>query len=264
MANTKTVSVPADPHAALSPTEQDDEKFSNMPYREAVGSLIFLAIVSRPDIAFAVNAVSKYLSKHNATHWRAVKRIFAYLQGTINYGIGYASGGSEAKLIGFSDVDYAGDIETQKSTTGYVFCLANGAVTWSSQRQRLVTLSTTGAEYAASSAAREVVWIRKLLSDIGCPCDKETTLYIDNQSAIQLVGNPVFHKRTKHIDVHFHFIREKVNEKEIKVEFVPSENQRADIFTKALPRDRFRSMCAKLNLSMIYQKRLNGGSVKSV
>lgn len=264
MANAKTVSVPADPHAALSPTEENDGKLSNVPYREAVGSLVFLAAVSRPDIAFAVNSVSKYLSKHNAIHWRAVKRIFAYLQGTSDYGIKYGSGGSEAALIGFSDADYAGDIETRRSTTGYVFCLANGAVTWSSQRQRLVTLSTTEAEYvAASTAAREAVWIRKLLSDIGCPCDKETTLYIDNQSAIQLVRNPVFHKRTKHIDVHFHFIREKENEKKIKVEYVPSENQRADIFTKALPRDRFRDLCFKLNMIEIYEKRLNDGSIKN-
>lgn len=116
---------------------------------------------------------------------------------------------------------------------------------------------------AASTAAREAVWIRKLLSDIGCPCDKETTLYVDNQNAIQLVRNPVFHKRTKHIDVHFHFIREKVNEKKIKVEYVPSENQRADIFTKALPQDRFRDLCFKLNMIAIHEKRLNGGSIKN-
>lgn len=127
-----------------------------------------------------------------------------------------------------------------------------------------MTLSTTEAEYvAASTAAREAVWIRKLLSDIGCPCDKETTLYVDNQSAIQLVRNPVFHKRTKHIDVHFHFIRKKVNEKEIKVEYIPSENQHADIFTKTLPRDRFRDQCFKLNMIAIHEKRLNGGSIKN-
>ncbi|XP_046142162.1 secreted RxLR effector protein 161-like [Osmia bicornis bicornis] len=133
MANGKAVSVPPDPHAALLPTGEDDRKLSNVPYREAVGLLVFLAAVSRPDIAFAVNSVSKYLGNHNETHWRAVKRIFAYLQGTIDYGIKYESGGSEAMLIGFSDADYAGDIETRRSTTGYVFCLAGGAVTWSSQ-----------------------------------------------------------------------------------------------------------------------------------
>ena len=264
MAEAKPANVPADPHAALSPSEENDEKSSSVPYREAVGSLVFLAAVSRPDIAFAVNSVSKYLSNHNAAHWRAVKRIFAYLKSTIDYGIEYSSGGSNVELIGFSDADYAGDIETRRSTTGYVFCLANGAVTWSSQRQRLVTLSTTEAEYvAASTATREAIWIRKLLSDIGYPCDKETTLYVDNQSAIQLVRNPVFHKRTKHIDIHFHFVREKVNEKEIIVEYVPSENQRADIFTKALPRDRFKSICNKLNIITIHEKRLNGGSIEN-
>ena len=194
MADGKTVSVPADPHAALAPVREYEGSTRIVPYREAIGSLVFLAAVSRPDIAYAVNSVSKYVNGYDDTHWRAVKRIFAYLKGTINYGIEYQSGGSEAKLIGFSDADYAGDIETRRSTTGYVLCLANGAVMRSSQRQRLVTLSTTEAEYvAASTAARDLIWIRKLLSDIGCPCTKETTLYVDNQSAIQVVRNPVFH-----------------------------------------------------------------------
>ena len=170
MADAITVNVPADPQAALSSTEENDEKTINVPYREAVGSLVFLAAVSRPDIAYSVNSVSKYLSDHNAAHWRAVKQIFAYLKGTSNYGIEYANGGSKAELIGFSDADYAENIETRRSRTGYVFCLANGAITWSSKRQRLVTLSTTESQYvAASTSAREVVWIRKLLSDIGCP-----------------------------------------------------------------------------------------------
>ncbi|XP_046737529.1 secreted RxLR effector protein 161-like [Diprion similis] len=162
-----------------------------------VGSLVFLATVSRPDIAFAVNAVSKYLSKHNTTHWRAVKRIFAYLKGTIKYGIEYASGGSKAELIGFSHADYAGDIETRRSTTGYFFCFANGAVTWLSQRQRPVTLSTTKAEYvAASTAAREALWIKKLLSVIRCPCDKETSLYVlvNNQWCFKEVASEACHQ----------------------------------------------------------------------
>ena len=132
MADAKTVNMPADPHAALSPTEETDETKNNAPYREAVRSLVSLAAVSRPDIAHAVNSVSKYLSDHNATHWRVVKRIFTYLKGTSNYGIEYANSGSKAELIGFSDANYAGDIEARRSTTGYVFCLANGVVTRSS------------------------------------------------------------------------------------------------------------------------------------
>ena len=127
MIDAKVVSVPADPHVVLSPSEIDDEK-SNAPYREAVGSLVFLASISRPDIAYAVNPVSKYLNNHNVEHWRAVKRIFSYLKGTAEYGIKYVGGGSKSELVGFCDADYAGDIETRRSTTGYVFCLTNGAV----------------------------------------------------------------------------------------------------------------------------------------
>lgn len=205
MDNAKPVSVPADPHVILSPTEIDSEKPSNMPYREAVGSLVFLAAVSRPDISYVVNSVSKYLNNHSHKHWRAVKRIFAYLSGTIDYCIEYKDGGSKPELIGFSDADYGSDVETRRSTTWYLFCLANGAISWSSQRQKMVTLSTTESEYvAALTAAKEAMWLRKLLHDIGCPCASETTLYIDNQSAIQLIQNiknPVYHKRTKHIDV---------------------------------------------------------------
>lgn len=250
MRDANSGSVPADPHAILSITETDESKeTTNVPYREAVGSLVFLATVSRPDISYAVNVVSKYLGEHNQSHWRAVRRIFAYLVGTVSTGIEYRDGGSMSELVGFSDADYAGDVDTRRSTTGFVFCLADGAVTWSSQRQKMVTLSTTEAEYvAACAAAKESVWLRKLLSDIGHPCTKETVLYVDNESAIQLVKNPVYHKRTKHIDVRFHYTRERVENKEIIVTRIDSENQRADIFTKALHRDRFLKLCASMNV----------------
>lgn len=105
--------------------------------------------------------------------------------------------------------------------------------------------------------------MRKLLSDIGCPCEKGTTLFVDNQSAIQLVKNPVYHKRTKHIDIHYHFIQEKADSRDIIVEYVPSENQRADILTKALPRDRFRQLRDMLSMLSISTERSNGGSVKN-
>lgn len=211
MSEAKAVSVPAEPHTVLCPAETSEECASSVPYREAVGSLMFVAIVSRPDIAFAVNTASKFLNKHNLSHWQAVKRILAYLVGTVNMGIEYRSGGSEPELMGFSNADYASDLETRRSTTGYVFSFANGAVTWSSQRQRLVTLSTTESEYvAASVAAREAVWLRNLLDDVERRCDGATPLYVDNQSTIKLVKNPEFHKRTKHIDVRYHHIREMV------------------------------------------------------
>lgn len=137
----------------LHPAESNDAKSIAVPYREAVGTLVLLFSVSRPDIAFAVNSVSKYLNNYNHEHWRAVSRIFAYLKGTLNYVIEYRSGGSEPNLLRFSDADFAGDIVTRRSTTGYIFHLANASITWSSQRQRMVTLSTTEAEYVAAAAA---------------------------------------------------------------------------------------------------------------
>ncbi|XP_033230350.1 secreted RxLR effector protein 161-like [Belonocnema kinseyi] len=169
---------------------------------------MFLAIVSCPDIAYAVNVVSRYLSEYTESHWQAVKRILRYLIGTADFGIMYKSCGSKLELRGYSDADYAGDVVMRRSTTGYVFMLAGGPITWSSQRQKLVTLSTTETEYfAAATATKEAVWLRKLLDDIGFQAAGASALFVDNQSAIKLIKNPEFHKRTKHIDVRYHFIR---------------------------------------------------------
>lgn len=133
------------------------------------------------------------------------------MSGILDYRIEYYSGGRELILEGYSAADYAGDIETRRSTTGYVFELEGGPVTWASQRQKLVTLSITEAEYvAASITSQETVWLRKLLSEIECPCEVATIIFVDNKSAIRLVKNPEYHKRTKHIDVRYYYVREKV------------------------------------------------------
>ena len=240
MDDAKAVSVPADPHVALEPVKKDKESENSSPYREAVGSLMFLSVVSCPDISYAVNSVARFLENHNETHWRAVKRVFTYLNGTRDLGIVYRNGGKDSSLVGYSDAVYAGDLETRRSTTGYAFNFANGLVTSSSQRQKMVTLSTTESEYvAAATAAKGKIWIRNLLKDLSANCEKATALYVDNQSAIKLAKNPEFHKKTKHIDVRFHFIREKVVSQEIAVVYIPTESQKADIFTKAVPRERF-------------------------
>lgn len=188
---------------------------------------MFLAIVLCPDIAYSVNSVSKYLSKHNDAHWRAVKRILAgsaYLAGTVEYGIEFRGGKSALKLIGYSDADFASDMETRRSTTGYLFELASGPITWCSQRQRLVTTSTMESEYVvASAAAREAIWLRRFIKDIGHPCAEATIIFVDNESAIKLVKNPEFHQRSKHIDIRYHYIREKYEEREIIVKHISSK-----------------------------------------
>ena len=249
MNDVKPKCVPADPHVTLLPADEGDTKECNVPYRESVGSLTFLAMVSRPDIAFAVNALSRFLANHDLNHWRAVKRVFAYLSKTTQLGLMYRRSENECDLVGFCDADFASVIETRRSTSGYVFCMAGGPVTWSSQRQRLVTLSTTESEYAAAAtAAKEAIWIRKLLSDIEYRCETGTLLYVDNQSAIKLAKNPEFHKRTKHIDIRYHYLREKYQSGEINIQYVPSEVQKADILTKPLARDRFTSLRDSLGL----------------
>lgn len=253
MTEAKTISISADPHTSLTPAENNDF-CSTVPFREAVGSLMFLAMVSRPDIMFSVNVVSRYLNCYNNTHWQAVKRIFRYLRGTADLGITYKGGESELKLEGYSDADYASDLATRRSTTGYTFILAGGPVSWTSRRQKLVTLSTTEAEYvAAAAAAKEAIWLRKLLSDLGCQCQSATTLFVDNQSAIRLTKNPEFHQRTKHIDIRYHYIREKVQDFELCVNYIPTALQRADIFTKPLPKERFKSLTSLLGLVYVHE-----------
>lgn len=190
MSSAKGSSVPADPHTVLYPVESKKREVK-VPYREAVGSLMFLAIVTRPDLAYAVNSVSKFLNNHDQSHWKAVKRIISYLVNTVGYGIEYRAGNKEIELSGYSDADYASDVETRRSTTGYAFCIAGEIVTWSSQRQKLVSTSTTESEYvAAATATKEAIWLRTLLDGIGCTCEKPTTLRVDSQSAIQLAHNP--------------------------------------------------------------------------
>lgn len=163
----KSVNVPADPHTTLTNSDFDEREITNVPYREAVGSLMFLALVMRPDIAYAVNIVSRYLDKFKQSHWNAIKRIFRYLIDTAEYGLLYEVQDGKDMLIGYSDADFAGDIDTRRSTTGFVFNICNAPVSWSSQRQKLVTLSTTESEYvAASTASKEAVWLRQLLKDL--------------------------------------------------------------------------------------------------
>lgn len=250
MDQAKPVSIPADPHATLSSKDNDITPSNSIPYREAIGSLLFLATVSRPDTSYAVGLVSRFLNKYDLTHWHAVQRIFKYFIETKDYGILYQGNSANYySLVGYSDSDFASDLDSRRSTSGYIFKLANGPVTWKSKRQDTVSLSTTEAEYiAASLACKEIIWLRKLLSGIGHRCSHPIKLYIDNQSAIKLVKNQEFHSRTKHIDVQYHFIREKYEDKTIDVRYIPSEDQLADTLTKPLPRAQFEKLRSKIGV----------------
>lgn len=153
-------------------------------------------------------------------------------------------------FVGYSDADYAGDSETRKSTSGCVFHLGSGTVSWASVRQQSVSTSTTESEYvAACQAIKELIWLKHLVVELLPNQTINAKLYMDNQSAIKLIKNPVFHKRTKHIDVQYHFVREKFQDDQFKLEYVNTENQLADILTKALIGKRHKYLCDLIGLN---------------
>lgn len=163
-------------------------------------------------------------------------------------GIFYEGGGS-LKFCGYSDEDYAGDTQTRRSTSGYVFILGTGIISWGSERQKSVALSTSESEYiAASNAIKELVWLKRLLTELTLNENITPKFYMDNQSAIRLIKNPEFHKRTKHIDVRYHFIREKFEAGDFELDYVSSDEQIADIFTKALSKFRHQYLCKLMGL----------------
>jgi hypothetical protein len=248
--------VPADPFTRLSKnngqdTSSEEEDLARL-YREAVGALIYAVTCTRLDISWAVSQVAQFSSRPTRAHWEAVKRILAYLKGTQTHGVTYGdTSAGEGVLQAYSDADFAANVDDRRSTTGVVLMLNGGPVSWKSKRQSCVSLSTTESEYvAAAAAAKEIVWMRRLLQDLGCNQLKPTYLFCDNQSAIKLVRNPQFHQRTKHIDVKFHFIRDLQEYKVIDVVYVNSEGQLADLLTKGLDGPRFRKLREEIGISV--------------
>ena len=216
-----------------------------------MGSLLFLSQVSRPDIAYAVNFGSRFLTNPKRAHWNLIKRIIRYIKRTFNYGL-YFDSNAQLSLEIFSDADYAGDTETRRSTSGYLFKYGSAVVSWTSQRQKCVSLSSTEAEYiAASEAVKGIMWITLLIKSLSTTGGEQPILYIDNQSAIRLVKNPEFHKRTKHIDVRYHFIREKYEDGLFLLQFIGTEDQIADILTKPLVKDRFEKLRSAIGVTTI-------------
>ncbi|KAJ9523654.1 hypothetical protein QJQ45_019923 [Haematococcus lacustris] len=200
-------------------------------YSALVGSLLYLTCCTRPDIAFAVGALARHMSAPTTQHWAAACSVLCYLKGTPDQGLLF---GGVSGLQGFSDADYAGDKDTARSTTGYIFTLNGGAISWSSRLQPTVAMSTAEAEYmAASSAAKEALWLRKLMRDLQLDASC-VHLGCDNQAAIQLLHNPMATSRAKHIDVHHHFVRERISRGEVAFHYCHTSSMLADILTKPL------------------------------
>ncbi len=247
MQDSKPVSTPVDTSTKLTKATDDDNCIDQQKYQSAIGSLMYLSVSTRPDISYAVSNLARYSSKPKRDHWTALKHLLRYLKGTPKHGILYTKNGSNT-CVGYTDADWAGDVNDRKSTSGYVFLVSGGAISWKSQKQRCVALSTAEAEYIAmASAAQESVWLRQLIAELtnSSVTEAPTLIYEDNQSAIAMTKNPQFHGRAKHIDIKNHFIREQVAKGTITLVYCPTLEMVADILTKGLSREPFCKLRAK-------------------
>eukprot|EP00250_Pteridium_aquilinum_P010876 c19689_g3_i1 orf=64-1296(+) len=235
----KPIATPMETGLKLSLHDAGDH-FDVTLYQTAVGCLIYVCI-TRPDIQYSVSQVSRFMHSPGSQHWKAVKRIFRYLSGTIHLGLFYPKGGSlPPDLHAFSDSDWAGCYDTRVSTSGFCFMLGSSCISWLSKKQPTVATSSCEAEYrAAFTTTVECVWLRRLMADLSVGQDSATTIFTDSQSALAVARNPVFHARTKHIEVHYHYVRERLSTGEISLVYVPTQDNLVDLFTKALPRKKF-------------------------
>ncbi|KAG1659195.1 hypothetical protein FOA52_005673 [Chlamydomonas sp. UWO 241] len=232
LVDAKTKAQPISPTTKLSKSvgELLDEKHRHL-FMELLGSLLYLAVCTRPDISQTVGVLARYMSCPTTAHLEAAKQVLRYVSGTRNFGICY---GNSGQLVGFCDSDYAGDPDTRRSTSGIVFILNGGAVIWCSRVQPTVAASTLEAEYmSASLSAKDALWCRKILPELGLSCNM-VNINCDNQGALKLISNPIASQRSKHIDVIHHFVRDRVSRREICFHYVASEHNAADILTKPL------------------------------
>ena len=237
MENAKPVNTPVDTGSKLVKSTDESEGVDQTLYQSAVGNLLYLSIGTRPDITYAVSSVAKFCADPSKQHLTAVKRILRYLKGTTHLGLLYSKDDCK-DCVGYSDADWAGDIDDRKSTSGYLFQIGGTAVSWRSKKQVCVALSTAEAEYMAlASAAQEAVWMRQLTSDLKNGPIGPTVIFEDNQSTICMAQNPQFHGRAKHIGIKYHFIREQVSNGTVELKYCRSEMMVADMLTKGLCQD---------------------------
>ncbi|KAD2804715.1 hypothetical protein E3N88_38092 [Mikania micrantha] len=249
MKDCNPTSFPMEPGLKLS-KEDDSPNVDPTQFRKWIGCLQYLTH-TRPDLSYSVGYVSRFMQSPKETHKQALKQILRYVKGSTNLGLWYERKGNKT-LYGYSDSSYSIDKDDGRSTSGLVFYYDGAPVAWNSQKQGTVALSSCEAEFmAATSAACQAIWLQRLLAEILGEKEEKVTIKVDNQSALALMRNPVFHGRSKHIDTRYHFIRECVEDGRIDVKHVSGTEQKADILTKALPRLKHEEMKKKLGLKEI-------------
>ena len=234
-------------------TPEDKESMLKFPYRQAVGSLLWLAGGTRPDISYSVSQVARFNANPGLEHWKAVVKIFRYLQGSITMGIKFDSTDSHTldnlivNVIGYADSDHGRCVDTRRSITGYIFTMSNGPISWQSKQQTSVALSSMEAEYMALCAAtQEAMWLRMILTDFDNTFNESLIIYEDNQSCIDYTNNPIQYKRTKHIDQRYHFIKDQALLRTIDIRKIPTQDNLADILTKPLEVTQFHFLLSQL------------------
>lgn len=230
------------------PTLQDGTSLTDATeYHSIVGGLQYLSL-TRPDVEFTVNKLSQFMHCPTSQHWSLVKRLLRYLRGTADHGL-FLRRNSPLSLHGFSDAEWAGNIDDRTSTSTHVVFLGHNAISWSLKKQRTVARSSTEAEYqAVASITAELTWIQSLLRELGVQLPTSPTVYCDNINATYLCANPVFHSRMKHVAIDFHFVREKVQNGKLRISHISSTNQLADALTKPLSRQQLESIRVKIGV----------------
>lgn len=250
-ADCKPMRTPMTENLQLSETTASTPLDDPTSYRQIIGKLLYLTN-TRPDICYSVHKLSQFLVKPMITHNKAVHRILRYVKSNPGLGL-FFSADTLLRLSAFSDADWGGCPDTRRSTTGYCVFLGNSLVSWKSKKQATVSRSSSEAEYRAlASVSCEIQWISYLLRDLRVSHSFPASVYCDNKSAIYIAENPVFHERTKHIELDCHLVRERLANGLLKLFHVPAERQAADIFTKPLSSSLFFSFVSKLGLLSIH------------
>jgi hypothetical protein len=227
--------------------DDDSPDVDQSSYRSMIGSLLYIT-TSRPDIMHVVGMVGRYQAAPKQSHLQAVKRIFRYLKETMTYGLWYPRN-QNLQLTAYSDADWANCVDERKSTSGGAFFLGDSLVAWLSKKKGSISLSTTEAEYiVAATCCTQVLWMIQTLADLEVKYTAPIPIHCDNTSAISVSKNPVFHSKTKHIPIKYHFLREQVTNQIVQVHYIPTTEQIADIFTKPLAKTPFEYLRQKLGV----------------